>query len=286
MYGLDISKYQSKIDLSKGTYDFAIIKATEGIGYTDSAFHQFAVQLTELNKLIGCYHFARPDLHRTPDTMRKEGDYFVQILEKEGLVGNCIMVLDWEREPMDRPDLIEAWTSQVEKLTGIVPFIYGSRSKLTKWKDYDVIKTHPIWIAVWPNIIRYECGVDPGLAIPNGPVEWDIWQYSSTGKYPGLSGNIDLDYCKFTKEEWLFFAGNNNTESEPEQLSDYMKWAIQIGLFSGYGDGTYRPSNYLTREQAAILFYQFDQYLNNPKQEFSSAYGYSMGSAENETNRK
>ena len=53
MYGLDISHYQEGIDLSAGNYDFCIIKATEGIGYTDPAFASNAVQLTKLKKMIG-----------------------------------------------------------------------------------------------------------------------------------------------------------------------------------------------------------------------------------------
>ena len=94
MYGMDISSYQSKLDLTKGTYDFAIMKATEGVGFTDKAFHNFAVQLTELDKLVGCYHFARPDLHGTVSGMEKEADWFIQKVKDEGLLNKSILVLD------------------------------------------------------------------------------------------------------------------------------------------------------------------------------------------------
>ena len=52
MYGIDISNWQKNIDLTAGKYDFAIIKATEGIGFKDKSFHKFAVQLTKLNKMM------------------------------------------------------------------------------------------------------------------------------------------------------------------------------------------------------------------------------------------
>ena len=104
MYGIDISNWQKNIDLTAGKYDFAIIKATEGVGFKDPSFEKFAVQLTELNKLVGCYHFARPDLHGTISSMEKEADWFITVVRNAGLLNTAILVLDWETEPMDRED--------------------------------------------------------------------------------------------------------------------------------------------------------------------------------------
>lgn len=258
MYGMDISSYQSKLDLTKGTYDFAIMKATEGVGFTDKAFHNFAVQLTELDKLVGCYHFARPDLHGTVSGMEKEADWFIQKVKDEGLLNKAILVLDWEREPMDREELVKAWVLRVESQTGITPFIYGSRSKLNGWKNWWAMSHCPIWMAVWPTIQRHQVGVDPGLIHPSKTVNWSIWQYSSTGKYPGFSGNIDLDYCEFNKDTWLKMAGHKE-ETAKEVINKDMKWAIENGLFTGYGNGLYGPKDPLTREQAATLFRRYTE---------------------------
>lgn len=258
MYGMDISSYQSKLDLTKGNYDFAIIKATEGVGFADKAFHKFAIQLTELDKLVGCYHFARPDLHGTVSGMEKEADWFIQKVKDEGLLNKAILILDWEREPMDREDLVKAWVIRVESKTGITPFIYGSRSKLNGWKSWWAMSHCPIWVAVWPTIQRYQVGVDPGLLYPPRTVNWAIWQYSSTGQYPGFSGNVDLDYCEFNKETWLKMAGHKE-ETVKEVINKDMKWAIENGLFTGYGNGLYGPKDPLTREQAATLFRRYTE---------------------------
>lgn len=255
---MDISNYQRNIDLHKGIYDFAIIKATEGAGLTDKCFHKFAVQLTELDKLIGCYHFARPDIHRTISTMEEEADWFIKNVESEGLLNKAILVLDWEREPMDREDLVKAWVLRVESRTGITPFIYGSRSKMNGWKNWWVMSHCPIWMASWPTIQRHKVGVDPGLKIPDKTVNWSIWQYSSTGLYPGFSGNVDLDYCEFDKEIWLKMAGHKE-EPAKEVISDDMEWAIENGLFTGYGNGLYGPNDPLTRKQAATLFRRYTE---------------------------
>lgn len=257
MYGMDISSYQNKLDLTKGTYDFAIMKATEGIGFTDKSFHNFAVKLTELDKLVGCYHFARPDLNRTVRGMEREANWFIKKVKEEGLLNKAILILDWETEPMDREDLVEAWVLQVENQTGITPFIYGSRSKLNGWKKWEIMSHCPIWMAVWPTIQRHQVGVNPGLKVPDKTVNWSIWQYSSTGQYPDFSGNVDLDYCEFNKETWLRMAGYK--EPNKEIINDDMKWAIETGLFSGYGNGLYGPKDPLTREQAATLFRRYTE---------------------------
>lgn len=260
MYGMDISNYQRDIDLHKGIYDFAIIKATEGAGLTDKCFHKFAVQLTELDKLIGCYHFARPDIHTTIRTMEEEADWFIQNVENEGLLNKAILVLDWEKEPTDREDLVKAWVLRVESRTGITPFIYGSSSKLNGWKKWWAMSHCPIWIASWPTIKRYNVGVEPGLTHPSKTINWSIWQYSSAGIYPDFSGNVDLDYCEFNRETWLKLAGHREV-SVKEVISEDMQWAIDIGLFGGYKDGTYRPNEPLTREQAAALFRRYNNII-------------------------
>lgn len=260
MYGIDISIYQSGIDLAKGTYDFAIIKATEGVGFADKSFYKFAVQLTELNKLIGCYHFARPDLHITTCEMENEADWFVQKVKEANLLGKAILILDWEREPTNRPDLVKAWVLRVESQTGIVPFIYGSRSKMKQWYGWWAMGHCPIWMASWPNLKRYEAGADPGLSLPDKAINWSIWQYSSTGYYPGFSGNIDLDYCDFDRDTWLKMAGHNSKPKE--KISEDMKWAIENGLFLGHTDGTFRPSEPVTRDQLAKVLARYTRYIN------------------------
>lgn len=261
MYGMDLSNYQKGIDLSKGQYDFCIIKATEGIGYVDPSFHEFTVQLTKLNKLIGCYHFARPDLHNTVTTMRTEAEWFIREVERAKLLGKAILVLDWEVEPMDREDLVSIWCETVLTETGAIPIIYGSSSKIGTWikEGWRVVDRYPIWIARWPSIKRVEVGRNPGFKYPDG--DWRIWQYSSMGIYPGFSGNVDLDYCKLDKEGWVSMAGYKEKDLGTEKLTDDMNWAIYQGLFVGYGNGKYGPNDPITREQLASVLRRYTRLI-------------------------
>lgn len=255
MYGIDISKWQKGIDLKKAKYDFCIVKATEGIGYVDPVFLDYAVQLTEMNKLMGFYHYARPDFHFK---MEEEAKFFINTLSKYDLIGKGILVLDWELSPFDNETMVKAWLEQVVDMTGIVPFIYGSRSKLTKWKDWSIMKDYPIWMAAWPNKNNYKSGEPSGLKeASHSPINWKIWQYSATGRCEGYNNDVDLDYTDMTEDEWKIHSGQLLEEVEKELLSDDMKWAIEVGLFKGREDGRYSPKDYLTREQAATLFRRY-----------------------------
>lgn len=255
MYGMDISNYQSKIDLTKGNYDFCIIKATEGIGFTDGSFEKFAVQLTEMNKLIGCYHYARPDLHRNIATMEAEANWFIKRVDNMKLLGKAILVLDWEKEPMDREELVSAWCDKVERETGIVPFIYGSRSKINQWKNagWEILNTHPLWIASWPSKNRFDVGVNPNLKYPSQTHA--IWQYTASGKYPDFAGNVDLDLTEMDAYTWDKFATPRRLEQEKEIITPAMQWCIDKGFFAGDGNGNYMVKEPLTREQAAQVIY-------------------------------
>lgn len=260
MYGIDLSNWQRGIDLAKNNFDFAIVKSTEGVGFVDQSFDKFVVQLTELKKLMGFYHFARPDLHNSHAGIHREAEYFVEELTKRNLIGKGILVLDWETEPMNKEDYINEWVVTVESLTGITPWIYGSRSKLKKWKEYWAVNHCPIWMAAWPSTRPQYAGGPFTGTFPSQDTPWKIWQYSSTGKFTGFKGNVDLDYTTISIETWKEMSKSpKQPEPKPEIISDDMQWAIDNGLFFGYGDGRYGPKDPLTREQAASLFRRYGE---------------------------
>lgn len=282
MKGIDISNYQGGIYLANPTanYDFAIVKATEGVNYKDKYLEDFTVQLTKLGKKMGFYHFARPDREATVDRMHNEARWFCRVIESAGLLGKGILVLDWEVQPLNRPDLAMAWMNKVYEITGVKPFIYCGESMLSSWKGHELLEVYPIWVASWKssqamNVGERIIGTAPSL----DKVEWTIWQYSSKGRFPGWTGNIDLDYANMSPEEWDQWSKVNKTptssSNEPEGsevLSPDMQWACNHGLFHGYSDGKMHPKDALTREQAASLLRRFSQ----TKSILNSMYGVFM----------
>lgn len=57
MNGIDISNYQSTLDLAKVPCDFVIVKATQGTSYVNPSCDKHVQQALKLDKPFGVYHY-------------------------------------------------------------------------------------------------------------------------------------------------------------------------------------------------------------------------------------
>lgn len=272
MYGIDISNHQKNINLSTDIYDFAIFKATEGVNFIDPSFKNFAIQLTKLNKLIGCYHYARPDNRREKglEAARMEADWFIKTMKNAELLGQALLILDWEQEPTDNFKWARAWLDRVYEMTKIRPFIYFNTYVCKKSGAPSVTNDYPVWIASWGENKKELAGNPTTIKNPVIPCQYSIIQYTSNGTYPQLSGRIDLDYTDMDKASWIektkpevedsIAEGPIEESHIEEMLSNDMKWAIENGLFIGATDGLYHPKDPLTREQLATVLRRLMNY--------------------------
>lgn len=254
MIGIDISKWQKDIKLSELKVDFVIMKVTEGISYIDPYFEYFAKESSRLNLLQGCYHFARPDLQTTPNQIKSAMSAFLKQVEKVGLLNKSILVIDWETKPIDRTDLLLIALDYLKLYTDGTPFVYSSLSYFRN-ELKDIPQVYPKWVAYYGNNRIHKLGDMKNISYPD--ISYDILQYTSNGIAGSYAKPLDLDITNLTKEEWLRLAGVK------EVLSGDMKWAVEIGLFSGYKDGTFRPNEPLTRAQAATLFRKYTIFLTD-----------------------
>ena len=263
MYGIDISSWQKGIDLFADECEFVIMKATEGIGMVDHQLNNYVNQIKNSDKLFGLYHFARPDYNGTADGMVNEAKFFIKTISSLPIYQNAILVLDWETEPINRPDLIRIWLNTVEELTGVKPFIYGSSSKLKGPAFAEFIGTYPIWMAAWPYTTPINrCQPYPSGTLPNrDKLNWKIWQFSANGHGFGISGAIDCDYTEMTREEWmsLTISGASHNPMK-EDICPEMQWAIDAGIITGRQDGRYYPYDFMTREEVCKVLYRYDKY--------------------------
>lgn len=70
--------------------------------------------------------------------------------------------------------------------------------------------------------------------------------------------------------------------AEGKWYSDAVKWCAENGYVSGYPDKTFRPSQVITREQIAVILYQFNKDVNYKvtemdESDWSELYEYSDG---------
>ena len=206
--GIDISKWQTGIDLSKVDCDFVIVKATEGIGYVDRKCDSFYQQAKRLGKKLGFYHFARP----RNDAVR-EAQYFYN--NTKNYFGEAIPILDWEAENKSDVAWAKRWLDEVYRLSGVKPLIYMSESVANAYNWSSVANAdYGLWVAKYrDNNPDYNYNMANAGTRPR--VKWwkfyCMWQWTSTGRLNGYSGNLDCNVFYGDGTTWDKYAGKSGT---------------------------------------------------------------------------
>jgi GH25 family lysozyme M1 (1,4-beta-N-acetylmuramidase) len=206
--GIDISKWQAGLNPGAVPCGFVIAKATEGNGYTDASCAGFVDGAIAAGKLVGVYHFARPDLG---NSAQEEAEWFVS--QVKGWVGRAVLILDWEAGNLANVAWAKAWLDRVTATTGVRPLIYMSASPASAYDWSAVSGGYGLWIAGYPT------GGPTTLGAPDCPYRpghgWQIamWQYTSSGTVPGYGGRLDLDVFYGDRAAWGRYAAKNGTSA-------------------------------------------------------------------------
>lgn len=200
MNGIDISKWQPYINLADVPCDFVIVKATQGTSYVSKTFSNQIKQAEKLGKYLGIYHYA------SSGGAIAEAEHFLNTIHD--YIGKAILVLDWEGEQnanFGNPGYAKAWLEYVKSKTGILPFIYMSKSVC---RQYAWDNTYPLWCAQYKNNNPTGYQDDPWTDTKGFGAWYDckILQYSSHGQLPGYDGNLDLNKAFITGQEWQMYA--------------------------------------------------------------------------------
>lgn len=207
MQGIDIASYQTGIDLSVVPCDFVIIKATEGVNYTNPDFTRAYTQAKEQNKLIGIYHYANGA------GATAEADYFLSVVGDR--VGDAILVLDWEQggnSAFGNVSYAKQWLDRVYAQTKVRPLIYMSKSVTYGYDWSSVAPNHGLWVAQYADTNPTNYQSNPWTDT-NGYGAWSspvIFQYTSTGRLSGWSGNLDLNLAYMDATAWAKYAQGDN----------------------------------------------------------------------------
>ena len=206
--GIDVSRYQSDINLAAVPGDFVIIKATDGVsyGYT-KVFEDLYDDAKKAGKLLGAYHYARGKDYKA------EADYFLSVVGDR--VGECILCLDWEKDynPLFNTgkdkEWIKGWCDYVYSKTNVKPLIYLSKSFL---KLVDGVGDYGLWVAQYANNNTTGYQDTPWN---EGAYTCAIRQYSSHGRLSGYNGNLDLNKFYGEVDTWKKYANPGNAQAVP-----------------------------------------------------------------------
>lgn len=215
MNGIDISRWQKDIRLSRVPCDFVIVKATQGTGYVSPTYKQQITSAEALGKYLGVYHYA------SSGGAAAEAEHFLQTVAD--YIGKAILVLDWEGDQnanFSNPLYALDFLNYVKSKTGITPFIYMSKSVCRQYK-WDA--SFPLWCAQYRNQQPSGYQAQPwtdakGFGVWQSP---KIFQYSSKGQLDGYSGNLDLDIAYMDGSEWLSYAQGKVIVKEPEDHGSF-----------------------------------------------------------------
>nr|WP_297993322.1 GH25 family lysozyme [uncultured Actinomyces sp.] len=186
-HGIDISSYQSGLNVAGLWADFVIVKATEDGGYVNPYMVSQANATLGASKRLGFYHFARPG------DAAAQARYFVSAVGS--LRGRATLWLDWEANAVPQgPGWAKTFLDTVRSLTGSTPGIYMNGSALNDYDWSAVASQYPLWYAGGPDYSDYgQSYSDP--AVPNVSY-WGaplIHQYTEDGRLPGYNGTLDLN---------------------------------------------------------------------------------------------
>jgi lysozyme len=207
--GIDVSKWQSKIDWRKvvdGTdYKFAFIKATENVGHVDGRFAENWRGAREVGLLRGPYHFGRPDKISRRSTIESdaisEANHFHKVLTANGYLADDIHpVLDIEthgigdRKSSEVIDWVRAFLSRIEVLTGRPCIIYTGKSTwMFKFRNSADFFDSPLWQADYRETFHPITGWRASFR-----------QYTTEGRVPGIkTKRVDKNQFFGTRDDLI-----------------------------------------------------------------------------------
>lgn len=244
--GIDVSNFQGNVNwntvLSDG-YQFAFMKATEGVGFTDARYTQNITGAASAGLLAAPYHFARPDSGvSNPLDPINEANYFLDAIEPYYNTGTYLPpVLDVERFDVGMSlsqtrTFISNWVNDFSDTVfaslGVRPLIYASQSHANTYFNSSVTSQHDLWVAWYRGT-----GTSNPPQQSDNPAwpEWKFWQYTDSGSVAGISGNVDLNVFNGTRPELeALLVGEGTTE--PGDIVNITDFELGEGYFANAPD--------------------------------------------------
>jgi lysozyme len=191
IHGIDISRWQTNIDwqaVRASGVRFVFAKATEGGDHIDPRFLENWRGARAAGIPVGAYHFVywcRP--------AHEQAQWFVQHIpqSRDPLSLPPVLDVEWNGHSPTCPkrvsrdvalEKMRVMLRELEQHTGKRPIIYTDisfyRDVLAGVSEFD---NYPYWIR--------STAARPEERYANR--RWEFWQYTTTGRVPGIRGNVD-----------------------------------------------------------------------------------------------
>lgn len=228
--GIDVSYAQGSVNWAQvkaSGIQFVILRAGFGreVSQKDRRFEENYAACKAAGLPMGVYHYSYAV---SPEDARREAKACLTWLSGKTLEYPVFYDLeDNSMASLGRETLTQialAFCQEIQK-AGFRPGIYANKHWCTNLLDMSRLNQYPVWLAQYNSQITYTGKVD-------------MWQYTSTGRVAGVSGNVDCNECY--------------TDLSAKQSG----WIQQDGKWwYRHADGSYTKSGW---EQIGGEWYYFD----------------------------
>lgn len=226
--GLDVSEFQGEVDWERvkaAGYKFAMLRAGYGYNTIDKQFRRNASECNRIGLPVGVYWFCYAF---SPEKAVQEADGCIDIISEYRL--DYPVCYDIEQASADyiekqgvsftpalAKNVVKSFCDRIEA-KGYYAMFYTNRNFLDTYLGTELSKRYAYWYARYAD--RFD-GTDCG-----------IWQYTSTGSVPGITGNVDLDLGYTNYPSVIKKAGLNHLSASspsPSPVPEYITYVIQPG---------------------------------------------------------
>lgn len=203
IHGIDVSKWQGNIDwreVRRSGTRFAFIKATEGGDHLDEKFNANWMAAANAGVPRGAYHFVywcRP--------AHEQAAWFIQHIPNDPSALPPVLDVEWNGHSRTCPrkvapevarEKMRVMLAALERHTGKRPIIYTDitfhKEVLEGTNEFD---RYPFWLR--------SVAAEPQERYVDRP--WSFWQWTTTGRVPGIRGDVDRNAFAGTEAEWNAF---------------------------------------------------------------------------------
>ena len=211
--GIDVSYHNGTIDwkrVKQSEVEYAIIRCGYGTNdksQDDKKWEENVKGCTDNNIPYGVYLYSYAD---TVEKASSEADHAIRLLQGKKLKYPVYYDLEEDklRDKISKKTIADIAQTFCDKLSakGYTVGIYANKDWFTNYLTDSRFNNWTKWVAQYNTVCNYQG-------------KYDMWQCSSTGRVPGISGNVDLNYS-YRPFENSYGGGNTNNGGTTTKYSD------------------------------------------------------------------
>ena len=211
--GIDVSYHNGTIDWKKvkqSEVEYAIIRCGYGTNdknQDDKKWEENVKGCIDNNIPYGVYLYSYAD---TVEKASSEADHAIRLLQGKKFKYPVYYDLEEDaiRKKLSKTEIANIAKTFCNKLSakGYTVGIYANKDWFTNYLTDSCFNNWTKWVAQYNTVCNYQG-------------KYDMWQCSSTGRVPGISGNVDLNYS-YSPFENSYGGGNTNNGGTTTKYSD------------------------------------------------------------------